>query len=109
VGGGAFFLKTNVKWPNVNIDHILDDPSQGTVEMGTHLRLDDAPNLNMVRPFYLDDVEPYFVTYMNDGSTTVNRFHSDCKGWTNVARCQTVAGATHLVPIQEGKRFLLFV
>jgi hypothetical protein len=110
MGGGAYFLKTNVTWPNVNIDHILDDPRQGTVEMGTHLSLDDAPNLNLVRPFYLDDGEPYFVTYLNDGKTALNRFHSDCKGWTTEVRCQTVSNATHLLPIQqEGKCFLLFI
>jgi hypothetical protein len=109
LGGGNFFLKTNVGRLNVNIDHVLDTPSQGTVEIGSYLKLEDALELDLVRAFYLDRSSPYFVTYIKNGKTTVNRFHGDCLGWTTEATLDTVAGATQLVPVPEGEDcFLIF-
>ena len=102
LGGESFFLKTNVGRLNVNIDHVRDDPSQGTVEVGTYLDLEDALDLSIVRPFYLGGGDPYFLTYMTDGTTTFNRFHGDCQGWTTEARLSTVADATQIVPLQVG-------
>jgi len=109
LGGETFFLKTNVGKPNVNIDHVRDNPADGTVEVGTYLELEDALELDLVRSFYLGGGDPYFVTYMKSGKTTVNRFNGDCLGWTTEAQATTVEGATAIVPIQaEGKCFLLF-
>ncbi len=109
LGGEAFFLKTNTGKLNVNIDHILDDPSQGTVEVGTYLELDNALELDIVRPFYMAGGDPYFLAYMNSGSTTLYRFHSDCRGWTEQASLQAVAGATTIVPLLAGgETYLLF-
>lgn len=103
LGGETFFLKTNVGRLNVNIDHVHDNPADGTVEVGTYLHLDDALALDIVRAFYLGAGDPYFLTYMKDGRTTLNRFHGDCKGWTTQARLTTVADATRIVPIQIGE------
>ena len=109
LGGGNFFLKTNVGRLNVNIDKVLDDPSRGTVEVGTYLDLENALALDIVRSFYLDGCEPHFLTYMKDGTTTFNRFHSDCKGWTTGARLTSVSDATQIVPLQVGDAcYLLF-
>jgi hypothetical protein len=102
LGGGNFFLKTNVGRLNVNIDKVLDDPSRGTVEVGTYLDLENALTLDIVRSFYLDGLEPHFLTYMKDGTTTFNRFHSDCKGWTTGASLTSVSDATQIVPLQVG-------
>jgi hypothetical protein len=102
LGGGNFFLKTNVGRLNVNIDHVLDNPADGTVEVGTELDLEDALDLDIVRPFYLEGSEPYFLTYKKDGTTTFNRFHSDCHGWTTEARLASVSEATQIVPLQVG-------
>jgi hypothetical protein len=102
LGGETFFLKTNVGRPNVNIDHVHDDPVKGTVEVGTHLDLEDALDLDIVRAFYLGAGDPYFLTYMKDGRTTLNRFHGDCQGWTTETRLTTVADATQIVPMQIG-------
>jgi hypothetical protein len=100
LGGANFFLKTNVGRLNVNIDAVLDNPSDGTVEVGTQLDLDDALELDLVRPFYLQGSDPYFLTYKTDGTTTLNRVHSDCRGWTTVARLSSVREATQIVPLQ---------
>jgi hypothetical protein len=108
LGGGTFFLKTNVGRLNVNIDKVLDNPGEGTVEVGTYLDLDNALELDIVRPFYVDDA-PYFVTYMKDGTTTLNRFHTDCQGWTTEATFTAPRDATHIVPIQlRDTCYLLF-
>jgi hypothetical protein len=104
LGGENFFLKTNTGKLNVNIDHIQDDPSLGTVEVGTQLELENALELDIVRPFYLGGGDPYFLTYMKDGTTTFNRFQGDCQGWRTQARLTTVSGATQIVPIQSGDR-----
>lgn len=110
LGGGNFFLKTNVGRLNVNIDKVLDYPHNGTVEVGTRLDLEDALTLDIVRPFYLRGSEPYFLTYKKDGATTLNRFHSDCEGWTTESRLSSVVGATHIVPMQlaDGTCYVLF-
>jgi len=100
LGGEAYFLKTNVGKLNVNIDHVLDQPSLGTIEVGTNLQLDGALDLSIVRSFYLPPADPYFVAYKADGDTTVYRFHADCQGWTKVAAFGAVPNATNLVPIQ---------
>src|SRR6266705_1646161 len=107
LGGGTFFLKTNTGKLNVNIDHVLDVPSQGTVEVGTYLELENALDLDIVRAFYLGGGDPYFLTYMQDGTTTLYRFHGDCQGWTKQLEASTVAGATHIVPAQAGEGTLL--
>jgi hypothetical protein len=109
LGGETFFLKTNEGRLNVNIDHVHDNPAEGTVEVGTYLDLEDALDLEIVRSFYLGARDPYFVTYMKDGKTTLNRFNGDCRGWTTEARLTTVPDATQIVPIQIDEAcYLLF-
>jgi hypothetical protein len=108
LGGGTFFLKTNVGRLNVNIDKVLDSPCEGTVEVGTYLDLDNALDLDIVRPFYVEDA-PYFVTYMKDGTTTLNRFHADCQGWTTEATYTAPRDVADVVPLQLGDDcYLLF-
>ena len=97
-GGENFFLKTNVKYINVNIDHIVDDPSQGSHPVGTHLDL--PQDLDAVAAFPMKGGDPYFITYKKDGETTFNRFHGDCLGWTKEAALSTVKDADLLVPFQ---------
>jgi len=109
LGGENFFLKTNVGKLNVNIDHVLDDPSQGTVEVGTYLTLDNALDLNIVTAFYLGGGDPYFVAYMDSGATTLYRFHSDCQGWTKQLDASTVAKASLIVPIEVSGQTLLLI
>jgi hypothetical protein len=98
MGSGTYFLKTNTGRLNVNIDHVLDDASQGATEVAGYLDLKDALDLDVVRPYVVAG-EPGFVTYMDDGTTTFNRFHPDCEGWTTQAALSTIAGATHVVPL----------
>jgi hypothetical protein len=107
LGGENFFLKTNVGRLNVNIDHVLDDPADGTVEVATYLDLEDALDLDIVRSFYLESGDPYFLTYMRSGKTTVNRFRGDCRGWTTQATLTAPSDATHVVPLQFGDRCLV--
>jgi hypothetical protein len=108
LGGGTFFLKTNVAKLNVNIDHVLDTPANGTSEVGTHLDLEDALELDIVRPFYLGTGEPYFLTYIKDGTTTINRIRGDCQGWVTEGKTMLPSTATAIVPFSlEGDCYLL--
>lgn len=107
LGAETFFLKTNVGKLNVNIDHVLDDPSLGTVEVGTYLDLQNALDLSLVRAFYVDG-DPYFVAYEADGSTVVYRFRGDCQGWTQEATLTAPAGASRIVPLATNGPYLLF-
>jgi hypothetical protein len=109
-GGENFFFKTNTWKPNVNIDHVLDDLTLGTIEVASNLNdaLKDAQTLNIVQPLVLGNGDPYFVTYMKNGQMTINRFHSDCMGWTTVASLKSNANATQVVPVSiSGKAFIL--
>ncbi|GAF71683.1 unnamed protein product [marine sediment metagenome] len=96
-GGENFFLKTNIAKPNVNIDHILDGLSGGTIEVATKMALKDAQELDVVTPVILANGDPYFVTYRKSGAITVNRFHADCLGWTTVAELTGLVNATSLL------------
>jgi hypothetical protein len=109
LGGGNFFLKTNTRRPNVNIDHIQDNPSDGTVEIATQMNLTDAQDLTICESFVMADGEPFFAAYKKDGTTAFYRFHSDCQGWTEVASGVTVADVTQIATIPSlGPTALLF-
>jgi hypothetical protein len=114
LGGENFFLKTNVgPVPNVNIDHMFDDPTRRSVEVGTHMegQLPNAKDLDIVRSFTLDHGDPYFVSYMKDGTTAVYRIWSDCQGFTATqpAPGATLAGCTQIAPVPfDGHCYLLF-
>lgn len=109
LGAGTFFLKTNVAKLNVNIDHVLDTPANGTAEIGTHLDLDNALELDIVRAFYLNTGEPYFLTYIKDGTTTINRIRGDCQGWVTEANSMLPSTATAIVPFAAGGDCYLLV
>ena len=109
-GGENFFLKTNTERPNVNIDHILDDPKQGTIEVASHIDLEDALQLDLVQSFSLTNGEPYFLTYRKDsGLSTFNRFHSDCAGWTKVGSISAKPQASNAVFISADDKLFLVV
>lgn len=110
LGGSNFFLKTNVGRLNVNIDRARDNAADGTLEVGTHLDLTRALDLDICRAFYLDGAHPYFLTYeAAGGATTFNRIYGDCTGWDTEASADSVAGATQIVPLRHGREcFVLF-
>ena len=87
----------------MNIDHIWDDLSKGTNEVGSHLDLIDDQDLNIVHPFYVGPGDPYFLTYLaSTGQSTFNRIHGDCLGWTCNADVLCVKDATDIVPYRIG-------
>jgi hypothetical protein len=112
MGRENFFFKINVGPKlNVNIDHVLDDPSHGTIEVGTYLQdqLQAPKKIAIVRAFHLDGGDPYFLTYMTPGQTSWFRFRADCQGWTPYASGKTVEDATQIVPFRAGsEQFVLF-
>jgi hypothetical protein len=110
-GNENFFLKTNDWKPNVNIDHIWDDLSKGTNEVGSHLTLIDDQSLNIVRPFYVGPGDPYFLTYLaSTGESTFNKIHGDCLGWTICATVSCVTGASAIVPYRIGEtNFAIYI
>jgi hypothetical protein len=109
LGGENFFLKTNTWRPNVNIDHIQDNPVDGTAEVATEMDLQDSQSLDICEAFTLGHGEPYFAAYKKSGETVLYQFHADCQGWTPVASGPTVENASHIVPIIfAGRTNLLF-
>jgi hypothetical protein len=117
-GGEPFFLKTNTKQLNVNIDHILDTLGSGTVEVGTgkamQEQLPNALAITNVEPFILANGQPYFVTFISksddaglSGKATLNRIHADCLGWTQVSEFDAPVGSTVLTPVAIGGQVYL--
>ena len=94
----VFFLKTNTKFPTVNIDHVLDNPDQGTSEVSTRMKLADAQSLTIVEPFVMDNGHPHFIAYRPDGTLVVYKFHTDCQSWDTLVTVQTPANATEFLP-----------
>jgi hypothetical protein len=113
LGGEPFFLKTNTKKLNVNIDHVLDTLGSGTAEVGTLLQgqLPDALSLTNVEPLLLGNADPWFVTYIaSTGAATLNRIHADCLGWTQGATFKAPTGAATVTPLTVGEQaFLIFM
>jgi len=111
LGGEVFFLKTNTKFPNVNIDHILDDPITGTSEVGSNLQLVDAQDLSLVASFEQDQGHPHFVAYRPDGLIVAYRIHSTCTGWSHLCQAQAVCNAYTLLPVVVDQKqwFILVV
>ena len=78
--------------------------SAGTNEVGSHLKLKDDQELNIVHPFTVGPGDPYFLTYLaKTGESTFNRVHGDCLGWTTCATLKAVEGATQIVPYRIGE------
>lgn len=110
LGGEPFFLKTNTKKLNVNIDHVLDTLISGTAEVGTLLQnqLPDALKITNVEPLLLGNADPWFVTYISPtGAATLNRIHADCLGWTQGASFKAPTGSTTVTPLTAGGQTLL--
>lgn len=105
-GGGNFFLKTNTDKPNVNVDHLSDNPANGTVEVGSKLKLTDDQVLSIVEPFTLGSEDPYFITYRPDGHITLNRFRGDGQSWTVAGEFDAPAGAVKILPIRTSTQQL---
>ena len=95
-GGENFFLKQNPVYNNVNIDHIMSDPTEGSHPVGTHLDLE--MDLNIIVTFTLPDENPYFVAYKNDGTATFNRFNGSGQSWQLEANETILANANQLIP-----------
>lgn len=109
LGLEVFFLKTNVKFPNVNIDHVLDSPEQGTSEVCTQMPLADAQTLTIVEPFALAIGHPHFIAYRADGRAIIYRIHSDCQGWTSLVTAQIPPNAIALQPALAGAQGHTFI
>lgn len=108
-GKEVFFLKTNVKYPNVNIDHVSDDFARGTSEVCSNMTLPDANDLTIVESFCLDHGHPHFLAYRLDGKLVLYRIHSDCQGWSAICDLQTPRNATAVLPAAFGEGGPIFI
>lgn len=106
LGGENFFLKTNLQHKTVYIDHLCDDPTQGSHPVGRHLPL--PIDLTATTLFALGG-EHYIATYRGgDGSATLERLHDDCQGWSQAASFTAVTAGNRIVPLmKDNTRFLL--
>ncbi len=111
LGSGTFFFKINVDKLNVNIDHVNDNPSTGTVEVGSNLQdqLPEAASVDVAAIVPWSRGEPYLLTYVAaKDAAEVYRIHHDCLGWTHVGGAK-VNGASLVVPYRvDSGSFALF-
>ena len=99
LGGENFFFKMNPRYNAVNIDHYMDDPSQGSHPVGTKLPL--SMDTTQTATVALQE-GPGFIAYeTGNGQLTVNRFHTDCQGWTCQAKQAVNAGSSRLLVINS--------
>ena len=97
LGGENFFFKMNPRYNAVNIDHYMDAPSQGSHPVGTKLPL--SMDTTQMATVVLQE-GPGFIAYeTGNGQLTVNRFHTDCLGWTCQAKQAVNAGSSRLLII----------
>lgn len=112
MGGSNFFFKINRDKLNVNIDHMQDNPANGSVEVGSYLqaKLPDALLIDNTAAIPWEDGEPRLLTYIkSSGATVVYRIHADCQGWTSLAAANTVKNAGQTIAYRVGNTsFALF-
>ena len=112
LGGSNFFFKINTMKLNVNIDHMQDDPSQGSVEVGSWLQnlLPEAMDVTTSAIVPWSTGEPRLITYVGStGQATVRRIHADCQGWSTLAAFDASSGVTQTIPYRVGDNsFALF-
>jgi len=112
LGGANFFFKINTDKLNVNIDHMQDDPSQGSIEVGSQLQsqLPDAESINAAAIIPWSAGTPYLVTYIaTSGQTEVYAIRADCLGWIKQVSAAAETNATAIVPYRIGETsYVLF-
>jgi hypothetical protein len=111
MGNEPFFLKTNIKTPNVNIDHFWDDLTKDSIEVATLLQdqLPDWDKFTICQSFYLEDAQPHFVGYQQGGAASFYRFRADCQGWTPVLTTSLAPGAKQILSVPLGNASLLIL
>lgn len=112
LGGANFFFKINTGKLNVNIDHMHDNPAQGSVEVGSDLQdqLPDALKITSTAVVPWADGEPRLLTYIAPtGQAAVYRIHADCQGWSPLLNATVEPGASATLPYRIGDRsYVLF-
>ncbi|MCL3779922.1 hypothetical protein EMN47_05905 [Prolixibacteraceae bacterium JC049] len=109
LGAENFFIKTNIKYVKVNIDHFMDDADEGS-----HPVLNiDAPaqmrSLNNVSAFTDQKGFPFFAAYSTDGNLSFNRIYGNCLGWDMVSLLNSEPGRSLLLPFKNDKQNYLLV
>ena len=108
LGAENFFIKTNIKYNKVNIDHFMDDPGEGS-----HPVLNiDAPaqmvGVNNVTTFAGAKGFPYFATYRSNGEMTFNRIYGNCQGWDTLLQMTTSPGKKLMLTLEiNNKNYLM--
>ena len=110
-GGSNFFFKINNGKLNVNIDHLQDDPANGSVEVGSHLehQLPNALDVKLSSLVPWPNDSPHFITFNPKSETaSLHEIHANCRGWTN--KCETtVPDASQIVSYMiNGISYVLF-
>lgn len=110
LGQSNFFFKINKGKLNVNIDHILDDPSQGSVEIGSYLqhKMPNALQVVLSASIPWENGEPYLATL--DGTTNeldIYRIHADCQGWSLLGKKETSTASIMISYRIDKKSYLL--
>lgn len=81
LGAENFFIKTNMNYNKVNIDHFMDDADEGSHPVMNIIAPAQMVGLNNVNAFIDPKGFPYFVTYRINGEMTFNRIYGNCLGW----------------------------
>ncbi len=111
LGQSNFFFKINKMKLNVNIDHILDDPSVGSVEIGSYLQnqLPNALDVSLATIIPWSNGTPFLATH--DGKTNetnLYHIHADCQGWTKLYSDVTMVANQMISYRIDGQSYLLF-
>lgn len=111
LGQSNFFFKINKAKLNVNIDHILDNPQLGSVEIGSYLQnqLPNAMDVSISAIIPWQNGEPYISTY--DGKTkniNIYRIHADCQGWT-LLNTTLVDDSTKMISYRIGSTSFILI
>ena len=111
LGQANFFFKINKAKLNVNIDHVLDSPALGSVEIGSYLQdqLPNALDVTLACMIPWAHGEPFLATY--DGKTQIANLyhiHADCQGWTPLHSATVMTSEQMTSYRLEDNSFILF-
>lgn len=106
LGGENFFLKSNLTRGNETyIDHLVDNPANGSRPVGRHL-----PPLTptALAALAFDGIQ-YFATYDAKGTLDIYRIRNECTSWAAAGVFDVIANGRFILPITGVKGSYLMV
>lgn len=109
LGAENFFIKTNIKYSKVNIDHFMDDSDEGSHPVLNIDVPEQMDGLNNVNAFSGAWGYPFFATYRVNGEITFNSIYGNCLGWNMESELYTESNRYLMLVVSVSDKYYLML